>query len=137
MKSAVRFALVLVLLSASGTTPFLLAQGTDLGTIGGLVTDTTGAVVPNATVVILDLATDTPRETKTNAQGEYRVFGLSSGAYKVSVSAAGMSTTQVTGIQLNGSDEVSANAVLKVGTTHYAVRNGWLIQVPGGAELRC
>ena len=37
-----------------------------------------GAVVPNAKVAILDLATNTPRETKTNAQGEYRVFGLGS-----------------------------------------------------------
>ena len=114
MKSVVCFVLSLVLTFTLGSAQFLFAQGTDLGTIRGLVTDSSGAVVPNAKVVILDLATNTPRETKTNAQGEYRVFGLKSGEYKVSVSLAGMGTTEVRGIQLNGSDVVSADAVLKV-----------------------
>jgi len=117
MKSVARCALLLALVWAFGVVQFLFAQGTDLGTIRGLVTETTGAVVPNARVVILDLATNTTRETKTNAEGEYRVFGLSSGKYQVSVSAPGMRTTQITGIQINGSDVVSADAQLKVGST--------------------
>src|SRR5882762_9508537 len=114
MKSAPCFALSLLLLSAFGSPRFLFAQGTDLGTITGLVTDGTGAVVPNAKVVILDLGTKSTRETKTSAQGEYRVFGLTSGTYQVSVSLAGMRTTQVTGIVLHGSDVVTADAQLKV-----------------------
>ena len=109
------------MLSAFAGGHFLFAQGTDLGTIRGLVTDSSGAVVPNAKVTVLDLATNTPRETTTNAQGEYRVFGLSSGAYKVSVSAPGMRTVQITGIALNGSDTVNADAVLKVASTNEAV----------------
>jgi len=121
MKSATCCALFLILLLAFGSSQFLFAQGTDLGTIGGLVTDTSGAVVTNAKVIILDLGTNTPRETKTNAQGEYRVFGLSSGAYQVSVSAQGMSTTKITGIRLNGSDTVSADAVLKVASATQAI----------------
>jgi len=121
MKSVKCFALLLTLLSAFGSAHFLLAQGTDLGTIRGSVTDTSGAVVPNAKVTILDLATNTPRETTTNSQGEYRIFGLSSGGYKASVSAPGMSTTQISGIVLNGSDTVDANAVLKVASTNEAV----------------
>ena len=56
----------------------------------------------------------TPRETTTESQGEYQVSGLRSGNYKVTVSAAGMSTTDVTGIVLDGSATVSANATLKV-----------------------
>jgi hypothetical protein len=121
MKLVKGFALLLTLLSALGSAHFLLAQGTDLGTIRGSVTDSSGAVVPNAKVTILDLATNTPRETTTNAQGEYRVFGLSSGGYKVSVSAPGMSTTQILGVVLNGSDTVDANAVLKVASTSESV----------------
>src|SRR6185369_15113417 len=117
MKSVARLTLLLIFLVVLGGGQYLFAQGTDLGTIAGLVTDSSGAVVPNAKVVILDLRTNTPRETKSNAQGEYRVFGLSSGAYKVSVSAPGMGTTQVTGIQLNGSDTVNADAVLKIAST--------------------
>jgi hypothetical protein len=121
MKSAMRFSLLLILLAALGSAQFLLAQGTDLGTITGLVTDSTGAVVPSAKVVILDLATNTPRETKTNAQGEYRVFGLRVGKYQVSVSVAGMRTTQITGIEINGSDVVRADAALKLASASETV----------------
>ncbi|MGC2194106.1 MAG: carboxypeptidase-like regulatory domain-containing protein, partial [Terriglobales bacterium] len=83
--------------------------------------DATGALVPNAKVVILDLATNNPRETKTNAQGEYRVFGLSMGKYQVSISLAGMRTTQITGIEINGSDTVRADAQLKVASASETV----------------
>jgi Carboxypeptidase regulatory-like domain len=72
-------------------------------------------------VVILDLATNTPREAKTNAQGEYRVFGLSPGTYQVSISLSGMRTTQITGIVIHGSDVVSADAVLKLASATESV----------------
>jgi len=121
MKFAKHFSLLLTLLSAFGSAQFLFGQGTDLGTITGVVTDGTGAVVPNAKVVILDLGTKSTRETKTSAQGEYRVFGLTSGTYQVSVSLAGMRTTQVTGIVLHGSDVVTADAQLKVASANETV----------------
>src|SRR6185369_11536723 len=110
MKAATWFVRFLVLLSILGLAQFLFAQGTDLGTITGSVTDGSGAVVPNAKVVILDLSTNTSRETKTNSQGVYRVFGLSSGRYQVSVSNPGMTTVNVNGVVIKGSDIVSADA---------------------------
>ena len=118
MKRAIYLTLLLILV---GGAPFALAQGTDLGTIAGSVTDSSGAVVASAKVTITDLATKAPRETKTNAQGEYRVFGLSSGGYKVTVTAPGMGIAVLTGIRLNGSDVVTADAVLKVASTEEAV----------------
>ncbi len=96
---------------------FVLGQGTDLGTIRGTVTDSSGAVVANASVTIVDLATNTPRIANTNSTGGYQLFGLPSGAYKVTITAAGMSTADITGIRITGSDVVEANAVLKVSTT--------------------
>src|ERR1700680_430744 len=110
-----RFILMLAVCFAWEST-YVLAQGTDLGTIRGTVADSSGAVVPKAKVVILDLGTNTPRETETNSQGEYQMFGLRSGNYNVSISAPGMSTENITGVVLKGSDVVSANAVLKVAT---------------------
>src|ERR1019366_7385198 len=121
MNLAKYLACSLVVVLGFGCAQFVFAQGTDLGTVGGLVTDASGAVITNAKVIILDLATNTPRETKTNAQGEYRVFGLRPGAYKVSVSAPGMGTIQIAGIQLNGSDTVNADAVLKIASTTQAI----------------
>jgi Carboxypeptidase regulatory-like domain len=121
MKSVMRFALFFFLLPVLGTTQLSFAQGTDLGTIVGVVTDTTGAVVPNAKVVVLDLDTNTPHETKTNAQGEYNVFALNSGGYQVVISAPGMTTAKITRVRVNGSDTVSANAVLKVSAASESV----------------
>ena len=96
-------------------------QGTDLGTIRGTVTDSSGAVVPNATVQILDLGTNRSREVATNAQGDYQASGVNSGNYKVSVSAPGFGTSEVTGVVVSGSDVVSANTVLHVSNTQSSV----------------
>lgn len=73
-----------------------LAQGTDLGTVRGAITDSSGSVVPNADVTITDLATNTMREVTSNAQGNYEVIGLNSGNYKVSVTAPGFGTSAYT-----------------------------------------
>src|SRR5438094_9370325 len=90
------FILLLSLLFCGNT--YLLGQGTDLGTIRGTVTDQSGAVVPNATIVILDVGTGTPRETRTNSRGEYQVFGLNSGNYKTTDAAQGITTDDITAI---------------------------------------
>jgi hypothetical protein len=96
--------------------PVALGQGTDLGTIRGTVKDSSGAVVVNASVTVLDVQTGTTRQTKTNSGGDYQMFGLPSGSYRVKIAAPGMSTQDITGIVLNGSDVMTANAVLKVST---------------------
>src|SRR5215467_2917427 len=101
-------AVLLVLMMLVACTPFLLGQGTDLGTIRGSVTDSSGAVIANAKVVILDLSTGTTRATVTNSDGEYQVFGLRPGSYKVTVSAPNMRASELTGIVLTGSDIVAA-----------------------------
>jgi len=121
MKLAKSLAGLLLLVVGFGSAQSLFAQGTDLGTIRGAVTDTSGAVIPNARVVVLDLSTNTTRETVTNSQGEYQMFGLRPGSYKVSISAPNMRTTDLTGIVLNGSDVVAANAVLGVAGKQEAV----------------
>src|SRR3954464_6088751 len=106
--------LPLALAITVGCAQSLLAQGTDLGTIRGTVSDPSGAVVANASVTIADLATGTLRHTETNPHGEYQMFGLRSGTYKVTIAAQGMTPADITGIVLTGSDTVNANAVLRV-----------------------
>jgi hypothetical protein len=96
-------------------------QGTDLGTIRGTVTDPTGGVIPNATVSVIDALTNTARETRTNSQGNYEMFGLKPGAYRVTITAVGMSKKEITDVVLNGSDIVSVDAVLKVSAAQESV----------------
>ena len=116
MKRRCPLAVCTLIAFALVTSVFVLGQGTDLGTIRGTVTDASGALVANAKVTITDQATGTPRLTTSNSHGEYQIFGLPSGVYKVTVSMQGMTTQDITGVTLNGSDVVTANAVLKVST---------------------
>jgi len=120
--SFAKYLVVLLALAISvGCAQSLLAQGTDLGTIRGTVTDPSGAVIANASVTIADLATNTLRHTDTNPHGEYQMFGLPSGTYKVTIAAPGMTAYDITGIVLTGSGTVNANAVLKISTATESV----------------
>ncbi len=71
------------------------------GSISGVVTDQTGAIVPGATVRATHLETGISREVTTNEEGIYRIGGLTIGAYSVKVEKAGFQP------QLNERVEVS------------------------------
>jgi hypothetical protein len=118
IRAAVLFVILALACLSSGQA---FGQGTDLGTILGVVTDTAGAAIPNASVTITDTATGTARETKTNGRGYYELFGLRSGTYTVIITAAGMSKTEIKDVILSGSDSVSADAVLKISAAKESV----------------
>src|SRR5450432_1416903 len=94
--------------------PALFAQGTDLGTIQGTVKDPSGAVIAHAKVTIIDLETNAARDTNANGQGDFEMFGLRSGRYKVSVTAPGMSTEEINDVIVNGSTTVGVSVTLRV-----------------------
>jgi len=58
-----------------------IAQTTTSGGLAGVVTDTSGAVVPAVDVVIKDNAKGTTQSTKTDQQGVYRFFFLAPARY--------------------------------------------------------
>lgn len=78
-------------------TPSLFAQTAVTGGLNGAVVDPTGAVVPDATVTLIETTTGDTRVLKTNGRGLYTAPFLKPGAYKVSASAQGLqsSTTSV------------------------------------------
>jgi hypothetical protein len=104
--------LAVLVLSIVTSSSSLFAQGTDLGTIRGTVTDSGGALLPNAQVEITDLSNLTTRHATTNQHGEYEIPALPSGRYKATITATGFRTATVNGILLSGSDSASANAVM-------------------------
>jgi len=120
MKGKAALFCILLLASIAFTTS-AFGQGTDLGTIRGLVTDSGGGIIVGASVTITDSLTKRDRVTETNAQGSYEMFGLNPGTYTVTISAPGMSKSEITNIVLNGSDTVSANAVLKISSSQESV----------------
>jgi protocatechuate 3,4-dioxygenase beta subunit len=63
-------------------TPNLFAQGSDLGTIRGVVTDSSGALIPNAQVQITNMGNLRVYSFKTDARGDYDAPNLIPGQYK-------------------------------------------------------
>jgi hypothetical protein len=94
----------------------LFAQGSDLGTIRGIVTDSSGALVPDAQVQITNLGTLKVYPFKTDAHGSFDAPDLAPGQYSARVSAQGFETSVVNGIVLNGSDVAQDNVVLHPAT---------------------
>lgn len=93
-----------------------LGQST-FGTLVGVVTDPTGAVVPNATVTATHLATNNSKSVSTDSSGSYELPNLQPGAYNVSVRAAGFKELVQENIPLDPRATVRVNAVLQVGAT--------------------
>src|ERR1700730_4906993 len=71
------------------------------GTILGTVTDTTGAVVPGATVTIRNVNTGLVRTTETQADGSYRVPELPIGTYDVTVEKADFQRAVTSGVKVD------------------------------------
>jgi len=61
----------------------------DNGSIVGTVTDSTGAVIPNAAVVITNVETGLKLNGKSNDAGEFQIFAIPRGSYKADVEAQG------------------------------------------------
>jgi len=70
------------------------------GSIGATVTDSTGAVVPTAKVVLKNEATGALRDTVTNSVGYFDFPSVLPGTYTVTVTATGLRTFEQTGITL-------------------------------------
>src|SRR6202790_905950 len=85
-------------------------------TLTGTITDPTGGQVPNAQIVIRDVATGVERTVTTNKDGFYIAANLLPAEYQVTVSAQGFNTEIKTGIKLNVGKEQELDLVLQVGT---------------------
>src|SRR5882724_10471649 len=86
MKSVTRFMLAAALL----VVPLALAQTMTTADAVGVVSDTTGAVVPGATVTIKSAESGEVRNSTTNDQGQYRFPLMKPGEYMMSASAKGL-----------------------------------------------
>ncbi len=91
-----------------------LAQ-TTLGTILGETTDSSGALLPDAAVVVRNMATGIEHHATTGANGLYQATNLPPGRYSISVSRTGFRTHVISDVILETSATVRADAVLAVG----------------------
>jgi hypothetical protein len=85
------------------------------GTILGTVTDTTGAVVPGATITIRNVDTGLVRTTESQADGSYRVPELPIGNYNVTVEKADFQTSVTNIVKVDVAGERRVDSALKPG----------------------
>jgi Carboxypeptidase regulatory-like domain len=112
---------LLLLMGASRS----FAQST--ASLGGTVTDPTGAVVPGASIKVRSLATNLVRETVSDSAGAYVVPSLQPGDYEIRTTAAGFGTSVIKSVTLQVDQSVTANVRLNVQST------GETVQVEAGA----
>src|SRR5580704_10097478 len=115
MKFVFRIAAAVMLLSMSG-----LAQ-LDRGTITGTVTDASGAVVPNAKIVVKNEATNATYQTATTKAGDYTAANLPAGAYDLTFEAVGMKNLVRANVVVAVSETVRLDVSLQVGESKETV----------------
>jgi hypothetical protein len=91
------------------------AQIAGTGNIQGTVTDSSGAVVPSASVTLTNQATQVKRTAKTNEAGAYFFPGIPIGPYSLEVTAKGFKSYVKTGIVLEVGSNIGVDASLTVG----------------------
>lgn len=91
------------------------AQLASTGTIEGTVTDTTGAVVPGAAVMVENTATEVTTKTASSGGGVFVIPGLRPGSYSVTVVKAGFNTIEISDVEVHPTVVANIAPVLHVG----------------------
>jgi len=90
-------------------------------TMSGLISDPSGAGIPNANVSIRNTGTGEVREVPTNSDGFYSAPNLLPGKYEVTITAQGFSKVVQKGITLTVGAQQALNLALKVGQVNQTV----------------
>jgi len=105
--------LISVCLAFAGTS---YGQGGTTSTLAGVVVDTSGSVVPGATVVVKHNATGVTNNAVTNAEGVFSFPALNTGSYEVTVSLQGFKTFVENNVVLTSGIGANVRVELQIGT---------------------
>ncbi len=99
----------------------LWGQSGSLGTVTGVVTDPSNAVVPDATVALKEKSTNTVQTSTTNSAGRYTFLNVRPGDYELSVTKAGFSKSTIPSEIVEVGMVATNNVVLKIGSESQTV----------------
>jgi hypothetical protein len=102
--------------------PAVLPAQTPTGVIQGLVTDASGAVVPQAKIVVVNIATNETREVRTDEAGRYVVPYLLPGFYHVTAEGTGFRPVRQENIKLDVGQNRTISFQLEVGAVTQEIR---------------
>ena len=102
--------------------PFVTRAQELSATLSGIVTDSTGAVIPNATITItLNGVGGASRVVQADGGGFYKATNLTNGTYTVTVVATGFDTFNAKGVVLDVAEKHSFNVQMKTGSVNTTV----------------
>jgi outer membrane receptor protein involved in Fe transport len=91
------------------------------GTLSGTITDSSGAGIPQAQIIIKNVATGVERTATTNDDGFYTAVNLLAGSYQVTISAKDFNTEKKSGVTMSVGGQQTFDVVLHVGTVANSV----------------
>src|SRR5438128_11264739 len=91
------------------------------GSLTGVVSDATGAAVPQVKVTIKNTATGATYQTLSNDSGQYSMPNLPTGPYQIAFEAASFKTLVRSGITLGATEVLRVDATLEVGAVTESV----------------
>ncbi len=109
MKKALRGGILLGMLLSPIV---LLSQSINQTQLRGTVTDSSGAIVPGATVTITDVGTNISQTTTSNGSGAYAFTALRASNYKLLIEAPNFGSVQKTGITLTVNQQSTLNVTM-------------------------
>ena len=107
-------------------------QATSTGTVVGLVTDQTGALIAAATITLTDAATGSVRTTTSGTNGQYVMVNLPPGDYTLRVSKSGFSISEIAHQTVSVGTQTTVDVKLMLGATQTTVE----VQASSSADLQ-
>ncbi len=110
-----RTLLFLLFLFGAGLTASSSSAQSVLGSVQGTVHDESGAAIPNATIKLRRVESNTLRTVQADSSGNYTALNVDPGHYTIDVSAGGFNSTLAENLSLGARQQLRYDATLKIG----------------------
>jgi hypothetical protein len=115
------FSLARILLLILGVATLTGIASAQTASINGTVTDPSGAVVPSATVTVVNEDTNASRDTQTGDTGAYGISNLTPGKYDITIEKSGLKTIKFSAVTLTVDQALTLDAKLEISVTSQTV----------------